>query len=530
MNALQTDTLSDVPNSIPGSAPALQVLEPPEPKPLIASVRPSVAILGVPFDNVTTTEAIDLIRRMIDAGDPHYLVTANVDFLVQAREDVELRRILFDSNLVLCDGTPVLWASRLLGNPLPERVAGADLVPLLIELAARSKYRLFFLGATPESSAQAVARLQAQYPELIIAGHYSPPFNKLLEMDHDEIVKRIRAAKPDLLFVSFGCPKQEKWIAMHYRELGVPLCAGVGATIDFLAGSVRRAPMWMRRNGLEWVFRLLQEPRRLYRRYCKDIWVFGGSILGQWWQLQMFNFVGEASHDSRPLRTEESWQCLKLPTRLDLPIVQQGKDSQLAGLREDQHCVLDMSGVRFIDSSGMGWLIRTKKRLAAQSRFMVLLTPSDAVQKAMKLMRLTEFFDSAPDLGRAMHILVERSRELQGAVRPRTAAASGPLVWYGEITAANARDVWQRTETFLGGSKPKDVWTIDLSAVRFIDSSGLGLMVRAKKLTNSRGASLHFTAAQPNVANVIRLSRLEEFLFKDQPAEKQAPPPRAQFR
>jgi N-acetylglucosaminyldiphosphoundecaprenol N-acetyl-beta-D-mannosaminyltransferase len=492
----------------------------PEARPLIASARPSVAILGVPFDNVTTTEAIDLVNRMVLSRDPHYLVTANVDFLVQAREDVELRRILFDAHLVLCDGTPVLWASRLLGNPLLERVAGADLVPLLIELAAQRKYRLFFLGATPQSSEQAVARLKTLYPELLIAGHYSPPFNKLLEMDHDEIVKRIREARPDILFVSFGCPKQEKWIAMHYRELGVPLCAGVGATIDFLAGSVRRAPLWMRRHGLEWVFRLIQEPRRLYRRYCKDIWVFGGSILGQWWQLQMFNFVGEPSHDSHPLRVEESWQLLKLPNRLDLAMVQNDNDAQLAGLREDQHCVMDMSGVRFIDSSGMGWLIRTQKRLRARSRFLVLLSPSDAVQKAMKLMRLSEFFDSAPDLGSAMHMLVERGRELDGAVRPRTAAAIGPLVWYGEITAANARDVWKRTEAYLGSAKEKDEWIIDLSSVRFIDSSGLGLMVRAKKMTNSRGASLHFTGAQRNVKNVIQLSRLEEFLLKDQPAPK----------
>ena len=159
-------------------------------------------------------------------------------------------------------------------------------MPLLIEVAARKKYRLFFLGATPDSASQAVAKLQAQFPELIIAGHYSPPFNKLLEMDHDEIKRRISEAKPDLLLVSFGCPKQEKWIAMHYRALGVPVAAGVGATIDFLAGHVKRAPVWMQRSGTEWIFRVAQEPRRLFRRYLKDLCVFGWSILAQWWQLQ----------------------------------------------------------------------------------------------------------------------------------------------------------------------------------------------------------------------------------------------------
>ena len=144
-----------------------------------------IAILGVSFDNVTLQTALDRIEGMIASGRPHYMVTANVDFLVQARTDVELRRILLESHLVLCDGTPVLWASRLLGNPLPERVAGADLVPRLIQRAASKGYRLFFLGATPASCESAVARMRDAYPDLIIAGHYSPPFNRLLEMDHE---------------------------------------------------------------------------------------------------------------------------------------------------------------------------------------------------------------------------------------------------------------------------------------------------------------------------------------------------------
>src|SRR6266850_5853604 len=153
-----------------------------------------IAILGVPFDNVTTAEAIDLIEQMIASGRPHYLATANVDFLVQAQRDTELRRILCDAHLVLCDGTPLVWASHLLGNPLPERVAGADLVPLLIRVAAEKQYRLFFLGSTPDAVSRAVNRLQAKHPELIIAGYYSPPFNKLLDMDHEEIRKRILEA------------------------------------------------------------------------------------------------------------------------------------------------------------------------------------------------------------------------------------------------------------------------------------------------------------------------------------------------
>ena len=134
-----------------------------------------VAILGVPFDSVTTAETIEIIARMIESGEPHYIATANVDFLVQAAKDVELRRILFDAHLVLCDGTPLLWASRLLGNRLPERVAGSDVVPLLLKEAAEKGYRVYFLGAAPEVCAQAVEKLREQFSTLQIAGHYSPP-------------------------------------------------------------------------------------------------------------------------------------------------------------------------------------------------------------------------------------------------------------------------------------------------------------------------------------------------------------------
>src|SRR5438552_17405037 len=132
---------------------------------------PPIAILGIPFDNVTISEAVHLIAEMIESRRPHYLATANVDFLVQAQTDVELRRILFDAHLVLCEGNPLVWASRLLGNPLPQRVAGADLAPLLIQLAAARKYRLFRLGASPESAERAVENLRRQHPNLLLAGH-----------------------------------------------------------------------------------------------------------------------------------------------------------------------------------------------------------------------------------------------------------------------------------------------------------------------------------------------------------------------
>jgi N-acetylglucosaminyldiphosphoundecaprenol N-acetyl-beta-D-mannosaminyltransferase len=240
-------------------------------------------MLDVQFDRVTLDETVERIDEMVQSGEPHYLVTPNVDFLVQARRDTQLRQILLDSHLVLCDGTPLVWASHWLGNPLPERVAGSDLAPRIIQLAAEKRYRVFFLGASPDANEQAVANMRPKYPELEIS-HYSPPFRPLAEMDHEEICQRIRAAQPQILFVAFGCPKGEKWMAMHYASLGVPVMISVGATIDFLAGRVKRAPMWMRRGGVEWIFRMSQEPRRLFRRYASDLYPFARGITAQWWR------------------------------------------------------------------------------------------------------------------------------------------------------------------------------------------------------------------------------------------------------
>jgi N-acetylglucosaminyldiphosphoundecaprenol N-acetyl-beta-D-mannosaminyltransferase len=475
--------------------------------------NPPIAILGVPFDNVTTAETIQAIERMVESGEPHYLVTANVDFLVQAQEDVELRRILFDAHLVLCDGTPLVWASRLLGNPLLERVAGADLVPLLLRVAAEKQYRVFFLGATSESCAHAVQNLKKLHPDLIIADHYSPPFNKLLEMDHDEIKRRIMAAKPDLLFVSLGCPKQEKWIAMHYRSLGVPVSAGVGATIDFLAGTVKRAPVWMQRVGMEWIYRLAQEPRRLFKRYFKDLWMFGWKLSAQMWQLQLRSRKQPAPKTSAPVRAEQDWQWIKLPERLDLAAV--CDDALLLDpvVADGRHCLLEMDNVTFIDSTGVGLLIRLQKKVRATGRQLILLAPSVMVRRALALMQLQNFFATAPDFASAQQLIAVRAREETGAVRLRSPAAINPLLWQGEITAANADEVWHTTAGHIAARTRREL-VIDLSAVRFMDSTGLGMMVRAKKLAQAEQVKLEFTHLQPAVQNVVHLARLEDFLLE----------------
>jgi N-acetylglucosaminyldiphosphoundecaprenol N-acetyl-beta-D-mannosaminyltransferase len=242
-----------------------------------------VAILGVPFHQTTLAGAVDSIDAMIAGGGTHYVVTPNVDFLVKAQRDNELRMILIHADLVLCDGKPIVWASHLLGGVLASRVAGSDLIPLLLQRSAEKGWRIFLLGGSPDVAAEAARRIGVSYPTLPEVGHYSPPYGPLDEMDNEGILEQIRSARPDVMLVCFGCPKQEKWISRNLRSLEVPVVIAAGATVDFLAGSMVRAPVWMQRAGFEWIFRLLQEPRRLARRYADDLLHFLPAVLRQRW-------------------------------------------------------------------------------------------------------------------------------------------------------------------------------------------------------------------------------------------------------
>ena len=502
MNNTPADPLSSSNPTTPVRQSPTQILRSPAP----------ITILGVPFDGVTTAETLALIGDMIASRQPHYLATANVDFLVQALNDPELRRILFDAHLVLCDGTPILWASRWLGNPLPERVTGSDLVPQLLAEAERKGWRVFFFGGTEASVAQAAANVREKHPRLQLVGAYSPPFTSLLEMDHAEVLRRIRAAQPDVLLVALGCPKQEKWIRMQYQAAGVPVSIGVGATIDFLAGIVSRAPVWMQRSGLEWVYRLGQEPRRLYRRYATDLRIFGWEIFQQWRQLRARPAPKPAAAAVTTLTDPP--QILKLPAHLDAAAVQQAEATWQQALAAGTDLFVDLSATDFIDSTGVGLLARMQKKQRAAGRLLLLVAPTPPVQRALKLMRLTDLLPAAATFAAAQAMVTARLVERTLPVAADLAGGCETLHWYGEITEANAAAIWEKSEDHLRqweGRVP--AVTIDLSGLRFLDSTGVSVMVRARKFGQRHGLKIQFTTPTEVVRQVIKLLRLEEFLF-----------------
>lgn len=480
------------------------------------SHRAPVAILGVPFDNVTTSDTLRLIEQMIASRQSHYLVTANVDFVVQALSDVELRRILFDAHLVVADGMPLVWASRWLGNPLPERVTGSGMTPLLLAEAAAKGWRVFFLGGSEQSVARAAANTRAKHPQLQLVGAYSPPFKPLVEMDHEDILRRLREARPDILLVAFGCPKQEKWLSMHYRAAGVPVGIGVGATIDFLAGTMKRAPVWMQKVGLEWLFRLLQEPRRLFRRYVTGLWIFGWAILRQLMQMRAARKTSEAASPWVLRSTSDAAVVqVKLPPRLDAATVERNYASWQQLPTRTLDLLVDAAGTEFIDSTGVGALIRLRKAVRERGRHLALVAPSKALVQSLKLMKLSDFFDQAPDVPAALKLTAHRREECNVVLDLSPTSGFQPIVWQGEITAVNSRAIGELTESRL--LHASDKVTIDVSAVRFIDSSGIGLMVRLRKLAHRQNVELEYIGPSETIRGIGRMLRMEEYLFGSKP-------------
>jgi len=221
-------------------------------------------ILDCRFDPVSHEGALDWASEWLRSNKRGHVATVNVSILMAMRSSSELRDYVDKASLVVADGMPILWLSRLLGTPLPERVTGVDLVPDLCERAAREGAGVYFFGSEPGVAAKAVEVLREQIPSLKVAGceHGYVPSER-----RNEVAKRIRDSGAKMLFVALGCPAQEQFIENHWDEMNVQLAVGIGSSFDFISGHKDRGPVWIRGIGLEWLFKLWCEPRRLWKRY-----------------------------------------------------------------------------------------------------------------------------------------------------------------------------------------------------------------------------------------------------------------------
>ena len=440
-----------------------------------------IAILGVPFDGVSLAEILALAGEMIASGRPHYATTVGVDFLMRSLEDVELRRILFDAHLVVAEEKAVVRASKMLGNPLPENVTVPNLIPQLLALAEQKGWRVFLLGGGDG----AAEKIRARHPQLRLVGTCSPPEKPLLEMDNADILHRLREAKPDILLVAFGSPKQEKWINMNYREAGVPFVLGAGTTFDFLTGTSAS-----KRGGTKLI-------------------KFFGAVL--WQRLRLRARKSAAPAGAADIMPDPLGNfVIRAPQRLGAAEAQAFLAEWLRAV-EGGHVMFDLSDTRFTDSTGIGALIRLRKRSRELGQQFYLVAPRPPFAAALRMMKLDEFFNIQMSVTGA-RILMESMAHVP-AVTSGVQAAELQIRWSGEVTALNAVELGVHTESELSQTSPGMTVVIDLARVTFVDSTGIGLMLRFKKNLQRRDISLKFANPAAAVRNVLRHTRLDEYLF-----------------
>ena len=320
-----------------------------------------IAVLGLPLDSLSAGDAVEAIENLILSGGIHQIATANLDFWRNSLADRHLHRIIAGCSLVLPDGMPLVWVSKLLGCPLADRVTGVDLVPRLADLSARKGYGIFLFGGKGDVAERARKWLEERYPGVHIVGTLAPTEESMAQLDQSEILERIHAARPEILLVALGNPKQEKWIWMNRRRLGVPVAMGVGGSFEMIVGDMQRAPHWIQACGLEWAMRLVQEPSRLGPRYLRDFLGLGRrlplTLLAAWMQRP---FLG-ASH----VTTVSTPQVMHVYVhgKLGSKVESELQEAANASVASSLVMVVHLQSVRQITAAGLGALMGVRRKL-----------------------------------------------------------------------------------------------------------------------------------------------------------------------
>lgn len=459
-----------------------------EPRPL--------ALFGVPFHDVTFDETIAWCVAKMKGGIPACLATANVDFLMQATRDPELRRILLDADLVIADGMPIVWASRRMGPPLRERVTGSDLTPLLAAACAREHLRVFLLGGAPGVADKAAAELTRRNPGLTIAGTYAPPRGDLLDMDHETILARLRAARPHLLLVAFGAPKQEKFINLHRRQWEVPLAIGVGGTLDFLAGAQTRAPAWVQRVGFEWLWRMGTDPRRLAGRYIANI-AFLARALWRWMRLR--------------------WTPAGRPPAADTPddLSSLTRAPTLGG----RFVAVGLGRRDWLDSAALGVLARAARDLRRRDGRLLVYGGAPRVGRLLREAGLEDYLEYCP----TREAMDERRARLLDAARRGEVRRDGDrlILRLPAELKVDGLGAWTgRVETVWSAAPPAMV-AVDATGLDFLDSAALGWLVALRQRCQEKKIACHYDGFAGAALQTLKLARLDAVLLR--PAPTSAP-------
>jgi len=241
-----------------------------------------VNILGTPVSSLTMDELFSDWETVIQKGEKAQVCITPVNSILAARATARVQTIYQHADYVLCDGVPVKWASHFLGNPIKERITGLDVLPRIFPFALKNDFSIFLLGASPGVAETLKAVMEAKHPGVQIVGTFVPPFRAVFSTaENEEMIEAINAVKPDILLVSLTAPKQDIWIAENLEKLETHLAIGIGGAFEVAAGMIQRAPLWMQKSGLEWFYRFLQEPKRMFKRYFVEAPVFIPLIIKQ---------------------------------------------------------------------------------------------------------------------------------------------------------------------------------------------------------------------------------------------------------
>lgn len=497
--------------------------------------RDCVVILGIPIDSLTLDQAVDKIVALVadyrQDGIPRQVATVNVDFIVQTLgkqlsriRHAELLDILRRADLVTADGMPIVWLSRLLDNPLPERVTGSDMVPALAARAAREGLSIFLLGGQSDTAKRAADILKQRIPELSIAGILSPMV--YTEGDHLEffeesdaaIVAEVNAAAPDVLLIAFGNPKQELWFRRNATRLKVPVSMGIGGTFAFITGDVSRAPKTMQELGLEWLWRLAVEPLRLWRRYMKAFMTFG---------VQLWPAVMDYRKQRREMKRRMPQMqvpepvggqisppadspTLHLPQRLDALAIRKLREESGNIWQDRNALILDFTPVAFVDSSGLGFVIEMWRMALKLDKVLVAAGMNSNVRRTFALSRLTDLIGDKnfDDLEQALQYLDEPTSGRPKSVSyKKDGAAIISIVERLDAFTLKEYDIPAIIDAVSG----RDC-IFDLRKLMLADSSGLVLFIRIQRTVMAHGKTCVLCAPTELVRQMLRLTRLE-YLF-----------------
>ncbi|HVR86038.1 MAG TPA: WecB/TagA/CpsF family glycosyltransferase [Planctomycetota bacterium] len=462
-------------------------------------------LFGVPFHNVTFDEALAGIAARARSGRPSQIVTSNLDFIFQAWKDPEMHRIHLEADLVFADGWPPVTFSRFFGPPLKERVAGSDLVPHLASVARDHGLSIYALGGKPGVAQEAMRILAERCPGLRVAGCESPPLQPLLEMDHLALCRRIEEAKPDILLVAFGAPKQDKWIRMNRSRIGAPVALGVGGSLDFIAGTQNRAPRWIQRIHMEWFWRLASQPTRLFRRYSSNL-VFLMMMLGR---LMWVRLSPPGRGAGSPVPDGPEWDSGRVArmTLARLPDAQTAAEfcARHEARAREAVPVLDLLGCTWLNSLELGAVARLARAAGQGGRPLLLAGVSSRVRRLLRLFRLDRFVEIAtspeawarrledlgrPSAGRAAEWTTES--DLVRILLPEQFEGDGAWGLEREFLDRTARGEFRRV-------------VVDGRRLRYIDSSGVHFLKTVQgDLGGKPGAAMTLRSFPRPVLEILR--------------------------